>query len=377
MLKKTNIFVLFTFIFLVGCEYESLLSTDVYLRMETSKEMNLDTVPHIVQGLESVLLFETLDNELLNEFILPVEEMIVWGTRSIKNGYTGVFGVTGITDGLWSFPFPENSNITMFLYILDDELNLIDAFEITDKRLINDFHGSDIVYDSGNWLIYYAGMFSRNIYSYDIKNNETSLFFELNEGIFPSNVQFISTNQLGFNAGTGEEGSSILYYGVIHLETRALQLFELDAVGFHSGSAVHDYYVLFPAIVTADFQAKIIVLDLQTGNYQKIQLDDYESSAAQIIGNGRFILTRNRDWEKGEIRTRVYNLYTGDILFQNDTLISELGLHESEEIVFTEYIMLEEGIYAIVNGIATVAEREVRVEDFRFHVNFIIIEEVE
>lgn len=353
--------------------------------MVTSDKMDLETFPYMMQGLENLLLFDALDNELLNEFILPEEDMVVWGMFQIKNGYKGILGITGVIDGSLSFPFPEDSNITMSLYILDDELNLIDEFEITDERLMMHLHGSAIVHDNGNWLIYYAGgwdvnldRISRNIYVYDTKNNETSLFFELDEGILPSNVQFISTNQLGFNAGTGEEGSSILYYGMIHLETKALQLFELDALGFQSGTVVHDHYVLFPAILTPDFQGEIIVLDLRTGNYRKIQLDDYESTAAQIIGNGRFILTRNSDWETGEIRIRVYDVDTVDILFQNDTLISDLGLQESEEIVFTEYVMIEEGLYAIVNGISVVAGRAgFRVEDLRFHVDFIIIEEME
>ena len=382
MLKKIGVILLLSTIFLIGCESDSSTSANISARRANLEEVEISSFFYTMsQPEENVLLFDVIENEMRSEFVFLEEDMQFWGHIQIDDSYQGIFGVTGLeTSGSRIFPFPENSNITMTLYILDERFNVIDEIKITDELFIHTFNSPAILHDNGNWLIYYTTGWdfdlmtpSRNIYVYDTKSNQRLPFFELDEGLTPSGVEVINNNQLGFNAGTGQENSTVSYYGIICLDTKDLQLFGItDSFGFFGGNLVHEYYVLFSGVLTDHFDGSIIILDIRIGDYRKITLDDYEALAAKIIGDGQLILTRHNEWDSDYFRFRVYNLQTLDILLEEYVSFNDLGLQADEEVFILDQVTVDDGLYGLIFGIQTASERDFSIDNLRFHIEFII-----
>ena len=379
MLKKSVLILLSLTIFvLTACSSEEVLP-DVSVEIgDGAKPEIVETLNIVVNNDDRLLLMNVLTGEVLHEFFLPEGETI-WATQKIENGYLGIFSVSGMVDGFLRLS-EEEPEATKFLYILDGELNLVSEFTLTSDHLIVNTHDALILFENGEWMIYYYNADDKNIHRYQTAINKTALFFELDDDLSPGRLQQVSENQIGFFAHDWDFESPNFYYGQIDKQTNHLTLFEEELSDFAIGEMfIYNEHVLFTEHPSLEIQSKVVVLDLTTGHFQKIQLEGSESVSGHptIISKGRLIFTINNTWiETDQIRLRVYDKQPVQVLAEKEILREDLNLAEDEVLMFTNHLEIDETYSAFIIAISTWSNREFSLDDLRFFVEFIRVEHI-
>lgn len=379
MLKKLVLALLSLTIFvLTACSSGEMLP-DVSVKIGGDARLEtIDTLNVVVNDDNRLLLMNVLTDEVLNEFFLSGGETI-WARQELENGYLGVFAASGLVDGFLILS-EEEPEITKFLYILDHELDWISKFTLTSDYLIVNTHDALILFENEEWVIYYYNADERNIYRYQTSTNQTSLFFELDDDISIGRLQQVSERQIGFFANDWDFESLAFYYGQIDKQTNQLTLFEKELSDFEiSEMFIYDDQALFTEHFGSDLKSKVLVLDLTIGDFRKIQLEGNESVSGhpRMIGNGRLIFTVNNTWfETDQIRLRVYDEQSTEVLSEKEISREDLNLAEHEELVFTNHIEIDETYSAFIIGISTWSNREFSLDNLRFFVEFVRIEEI-
>ena len=358
---------LFILAILVACSNKEQVNTpDVTVRLiEDINEMNLDSVPFVVNSFErrNVFLFDLLTNEKIAEFIAPEEDMQFFQPRRIGENYYGVFGLIGF-DGSIHLYGDGTVNIDVIFYLLDEQLNLIEAVEITDSHLIINDYRAIILYEEERLTFLYP--FWHHIYSYCPHTNETTVIADLQAHI-PRDIQLMGEKQLAFWATIVDDEENI-HYGLVDLETNEIQSFSQSNFR-QSGFHVYGNYVVITENAPVGDQSQTIILDALTGETNLIELDGYRD--AKLVYGGHFMLTKETDWLDSETHyvIRLYDVATQELMFEHEFVFDE----RNRRIDFSELLTIDEGIYALT----ILSSNQFQIETLEFETLFIIIEEVE
>lgn len=335
---------------------------------DLSNNSYLKKLPYITINVEnnSIILINLLDNEALAEFFVEADVRI-FDIQQFPSGHYAVLTMAGMEmHGTEGFSWGGEMELTLMLLFLDEELNLVQEFEITDEQLMMGLFVTTLTYSDDRLKIYYA--YNSSIYFYDASSQETTLITELDEGLFPLNLRLTSMNQLVFLADNLESSTDI-YYGVIDLETKNTQYFSTDLPV--SDMVVQGSYLLLtenppPAFQGENPRSEVIVFNLITGDQRIIQLEGYESMNAVVVDD-HYILTGSHE------KIRLYELTTNDILLDIEPTVEMIRIDskintEGELVegiypVIHTFLAVDDGLYAIVFDIGDGTET--------FHVEFI------
>ncbi|MCL1990821.1 MAG: hypothetical protein FWG67_08035 [Defluviitaleaceae bacterium] len=333
---------------LVGCEGEQHATAyrfDVHLieNVETVAErahlydVFYDQEAHTLQRINLV----TGEKEAVFEFD---ERQLYQGMRVLYHGYYAVFVFVGdqvyeLKDG---FDGSDLEDVTVMLLVLDQALERVDEFVMTNLDLVLFLWNAEVFYTDGHWYVVNFDMMSSNMYAYHLQTHETTLIFEVDAPLFMRHFQMTPLNQIAFVKGNMENPSQN-DYGFFDLNTlETVKFSTTDFVVAMLDVAGHYLVVHENQIHEEGLEIEVVLLNLLTAESRRIPLIDFEAAAPQLLADGELLLTAVTDWETNVTTFRMYDSRTLDVVFEYEQVVDEeetLWKHQLFELGYGVYVM--------------------------------------
>ena len=283
------------------------------------------------------ILVDILTGAIIAEFEIDETTWLRTVGESLEEHCT-FLSVYGVENNM----ITSDDQLELTLLVLDNLLNVVEEFVITETDLIIYFLNSDVLLNEDDqWVIYYGN--GNRIYAYDVNAHTTSQVATMEDDFAFHQIRISDTNQLVFTGSVADDENK--HYGWIDLETGDVELL-VDTTISISELFVYESYVVFRNDLV---NGEVIILNLQTSESRVIGLDGNESQDAKLIGGGRYIATVHTEWESPfHTRFRIYDIQTLAVLFEHEIAHADLGLDDIDGIRNIEFIPIDENRYGIV-----------------------------
>lgn len=190
----------------------------------------------------------------------------------------------------------DSSVETLYYWLFDQSLNLVDSYELTDEALVNGLWGSVFAAaPDGKALVYAEGP---SLYQYTFETQElTEITPAMSETVYFEGVGYSgSGNYLAFFGSLdGQENTTA--YGSIDLSNNAAAVFVADGFSGSMLSVNGEYAAVSDTILPASMggakqTGSVLFLDLaqQQGKVISVESGD-ESGIAAVSADGQYIVT--------------------------------------------------------------------------------------
>ena len=338
--------------------------------------------------IDSVVLIDLESNEQLHTLSFEGELMVM----DVLNSNTGDFAVSVrpvIHYSLMPHFFDHFGNYVRYL-ILDEELNVVDEFFITDERLLSNFntlrHGSHTVFVEGELIIYYMvedevyGVMDQTLRRYNLHTRESNVLFaiqdDLGEFVFLNAVRrvdehtfFVSilqsvvaeNKQFGFIDLLSEE--FIAYYEPF--DSGNMPEFSGNYVLFREAP---NFGNMIPGQPFPSFELErneVLIVNTETRERHFIELLGIENMQAVLSLTGEYVVTMDNTLTL----FRKYEIETGNLVFEQEVKLDGENFGRIRVLPTGEYELLSHTLTGIM-----INEFE---EEIRFYREIISINEVE
>jgi len=329
--------------FFIGCNGgDEIENQAIDIRVVDKNDLELESIyqHRMILDEEGLMFYNILTNEI--EYMFPFERDTHPLSRLIDLAdYRGIF-----------MSAESDSGLDQWVFVLDNQLNLVNQFELGEE-LLGNLIFSTMAYNDGELLVYYPDRGSvtdwQNIYKYNVQANEHTLLVDM-EGVQIGIRGLHLSDQNQLILWGLQEDNDYIHYGIADLETKELELFYDTDFSLHDFRIEGKYLVI--SGVRNDLQFEVITIDLTNREKRISQLGEYSSMGVKLANDGRFILTAITDWwsESESQRTfiRVYDVFAENVLFEHEIRHDELELEADEMIWYVDFMFLAEGYYAVV-----------------------------
>ena len=387
MLKKVLCFLTLSSVVLLGCSDDQTIAEyagDIRI-IDNFEILELDDPQYLFFNGDKNMFqkHNIITGEIEATFQLSDEQLLLRSGQLGDASYE-VFLLVGENANQFrdSWDSTDLENLTVMVLILDEDLNVVSEFEVTETdtvRLASLVGRSRALEKEDELLIYYESF--GNFFVYNLRTNETIMIFEIEEPFWVSDFQLTPFNQLVFiKFDMDDDEMETVYYGFIDLDTLKKEIFSTDRFDspildvFEAYLLLHENYPDDDAMPT-----EVLLLNLLTLESRIVLSTGYEIHDPVLISNGQLLFTSETTWyPEIEIRARLYDIKTSAVVFE--TLLVEPGaLDEHEIIIGIEIIDIYLGVYVVTVGIAMECPLtfDIDWEALRFHSITLEIEDID